>query len=67
MTRRTVTATLTGGLLLGALALPAAANPVDTRSEDDGRTTVCVGTNREPGATQREGICVWVPIDLGRR
>lgn len=65
MNRRTALTALVGGLLVGGLALPAVADPVSA-GDGDGRTTVCLGTNHEPGATQRGGICVWVPVDLSR-
>lgn len=57
MTRRTVLATVIGALLLGGLAAPALAGPLD------GTSYVCLRTMNDPQAGEREGICVWLPVD----
>lgn len=63
MTRKTLVSAATAGLLLTALTVPAAASPLVSAPEDDGRTTVCLGLNSDPDTTEREGICVWVPVE----
>jgi hypothetical protein len=61
MSRRTAVVTVAGALLLGGLAGPAVAGPVDAPTGD--RETVCVRTdNGEDGV--RKGVCVWVPIHI---
>ncbi len=56
MSRRTVLALATGPLVLGVLAAPAVAAPVEPGSE-----RICVLTRFDPETGERDGICVWFP------
>lgn len=58
MSRKTAVTALTGLVLLGGLALPAAADPLAT--EDDGdRTMLCLRLDPKDG---KGGVCLWVPL-----
>ena len=62
MSRRRVVTLLTGALLLGGLAGPAVANPLQTEDgQGDGTTTLCLRLDSESG--KRDGICVWLPVE----
>lgn len=57
MSRRAVLATLTAATLLGGAAAPALATTITDPS------VFCVLTDYDPKTGQREGFCVWVPVD----
>ena len=57
MSRRLVLAAACAAVLAGGAAAPAlAAVTADP-------TIVCVLTSHDPKTGQRDGVCVWVPVD----
>ena len=62
MTRRTAVTMLTGAVLVAGLTGPAVAEPLlSGDGTGDGSTTVCLRLDSESG--QRDGVCVWVPVE----
>ena len=59
MSRRTVVAALTGAVLVGGLAAPGLAAPVE---QGDDTHYVCLRLINDPEAGKREGVCVWAPL-----
>lgn len=58
MSRRTVVTAVASALLLGGAAAPAVAS-----ASTDDPTIVCVLTYYDKNTGERDGFCVWVPVE----